>query len=309
MSKHFTNLHLHTEFSLLDGAIALDKLIDFGKSHNFKALAITDHGNVFGAVKFFEKCKKAKIKPILGIESYFTEDITVKTVDNKYYHLILLVQNVVGYRNLCKLIAHAYQDGFYFKPRIDYRLLEKYSEGLIALTACLGGHIPKLLMQQNFEEAEKRIDWFTGVFGKDRFFFEVQPEDQTEQVALNKLLFEWGAKKNVNLVATSDAHYVSPEDRQAHEVMLSIQTHAKLTDTDRFTFGDVRAHIRTETEMLATFPDKPELIYQSGEIADRCDFDFKNKLFFPKFEIPETHTPETYFKYLCIKELRDFGIL
>jgi DNA polymerase III subunit alpha len=303
MSKHFTNLHLHTEFSLLDGAIALDKLIDFGKAHNFKSLAITDHGNVFGAVKFFEKCKKAKIKPILGIESYFTEDITVKSADNKYYHLILLVQNVVGYRNLCKLIAHAYQDGFYFKPRIDYRLLEKYSEGLIVLTACLGGHIPKLLMQQNFAEAEKRIDWFTGVFGKDRFFFEVQPEDQTEQIALNKLLYEWGAKKDIKLVATSDAHYVSPEDRQAHEVMLSIQTHAKLTDTDRFTFGDVRAHIRTETEMLATFPDKPEMVYQSGEIADRCDFDFKNKLFFPKFEIPETHTPETYFKYLCMNGL------
>jgi len=299
MSRHFTNLHLHTEFSLLDGAIALDKLIDFGKAHNFKSLAITDHGNIFGAVKFFEKCKKAKIKPILGIESYFTEDISVKTVDNKYYHLILLVQNEVGYRNLCKLIAHAYQEGFYFKPRIDYALLEKYSQGLIALTACLGGHIPKLLMQQQFEQAEQRIDWFTGVFGKDRFFFEVQPEDQTEQIALNKALFEWGAKKDIKLVATSDAHYVTPEDRQAHEVMLSIQTHAKLTDTDRFTFGDVRAHIRTETEMLATFPDKPDIVYQSGEIADRCDFDFKNKLFFPKFDIPPAHTPETYFQHLC----------
>lgn len=299
--QHFVPLHLHTEFSLLDGAISLDKLVEFGQKHQFKALAITDHGNIFGAVKFFEKCKKANIKPVLGIESYFTEDIAVKTADNKYYHLILLVQNEIGYRNLCKLISAAYQQGFYFKPRIDYNLLEKYSEGLIATTACLGGHIPKLLMQQNFAEAEKRIDWFLSVFGPDRFFLEVQPEDQTEQVTLNKLIYEYGAKKGVKIVATTDSHYVSPDDREAHEVMLSIQTHAKVTDTDRFTFGDVRAHIRTQADMLQLFP--PEMVYQSGIIADQCDFQFKNKLFFPKFEIPAEHTTDSYFKLLCAQGL------
>ena len=130
MDKHFTHLHLHTDFSLLDGAITLDKLIGFGKKHNFKALAITDHGNIFGAVKFFQQAQKAGIKPILGIESYFTQDAQVKNADNKYYHLILLVQNEQGYKNLCKLISFAYTDGFYFKPRIDYEMLEKHSEGL-----------------------------------------------------------------------------------------------------------------------------------------------------------------------------------
>src|ERR1700738_985964 len=135
MSQHFTHLHLHTEFSLLDGAISLDRLVDFGKQHKFKALAITDHGNIFGAVKFFQKCKKAGIKPILGMEAYITEDIAVKSVDKKYYHLIVLVQNTTGYKNLCKLISLSYQSGFYFKPRIDYAALEKYSEGLIVTTA------------------------------------------------------------------------------------------------------------------------------------------------------------------------------
>ena len=158
MSQHFTHLHLHSEYSLLDGAISLDKLIAFGKENNFKALAITDHGNIFGAVKFFQKCKKAGIKPILGMEAYFTEDAKIKNADNKYYHLILLVQNEIGYKNLCKLISYSYQDGFYFKPRIDYAILEKHSEGLIVTSACLGGHIPKLLMADNKAAVDDRID-------------------------------------------------------------------------------------------------------------------------------------------------------
>ena len=155
MPQHFTHLHLHTEYSLLDGAISLDKLIAFGKENNYKALAITDHGNIFGAVKFFQKCKKAGIKPILGMEAYFTEDAKVKNADNKYYHLIILVQNAIGYKNLCKLISYSYQEGFYFKPRIDYNILEKHSEGLIVTSACLGGHIPKLLMSNNTQAVER----------------------------------------------------------------------------------------------------------------------------------------------------------
>src|ERR1700730_12567220 len=158
MTKHFTNLHTHTEFSLLDGAIGLDNLVTFGKEQGFKALAISDHGNIFGAVKFFELCQKQNIKPILGMEAYFAEDAAVKDIHNKYYHLLLIVQNKIGYRNLCKLIAYSYKEGYYFKPRIDYRMLEKHAEGLIVATACLGGHIPKLLMSDNIAEAHKRVD-------------------------------------------------------------------------------------------------------------------------------------------------------
>ncbi len=168
MSNHFTHLHCHTEFSLLDGATSLDKLIAFGKEHELNSLAITDHGNIFGAVKFFQKCKKANIKPILGMEAYITEDAQIKSADNKYYHLILIVENAIGYKNLCKLISFSYQEGFYFKPRIDYKMLEKHSEGLIATSACLGGHIPKLLCNGQQKQAETWIDWHINTFGPER---------------------------------------------------------------------------------------------------------------------------------------------
>lgn len=305
MSKHFTHLHLHTEFSLLDGAISLDKLVDFGTQHNFKSLAITDHGNIFGAVKFFQKCKKAGIKPILGIEMYFTPDVNQRSVEKKYHHLILIVQNKVGYKNLCKLISFAYQKGFYFKPRIDYATLEKHSEGLIATTACLGGHIPQLLINDHVAEAHTYIDWFMHHFGKDRFYLEIQPEEQEEQKTLNQQLYTISAERDIKLLATGDCHYLLPEDHEAHEVMLSIQTQHKITDPDRFTFGSVRAYVKTQEEMLALFPRHEQAIWQSGEIADMCEFDFETgTLFFPKYEIPASHTQESYFKTICNEGLQ-----
>lgn len=300
MTKHFTHLHLHSEYSLLDGAIGLDNLISFGKNNGFKALAITDHGNIFGAVKFFQKCKKAGIKPILGMEAYTTESALIKNSDKKYYHLVLLVQNKQGYKNLCKLISFSYQEGFYFKPRIDYEILKKHSEGLIALSGCLGGHIPQLLMTGQQEKAEQQLDWFLAVFGKDRFFLEVQPEDQKEQAQLNEKLFALAAAKQVNLVATADCHYVHPEDREAHEVMLAIQTQDKMSNEKRYTFGDCRVHMRTVEQMLALFPQHESAIWQAGQIADLCSFDFEtDKLFFPHFAIPPDYTPETFFRFLC----------
>lgn len=166
MEQHFTHLHVHTDHSLLDGAIKLDALVNFAKTNNFKAMAITDHGNIFGAVKFFQKCKAAGIKPILGIEAYLTEDVTVKNADNKYYHIVLLVQNDIGYKNLCKLISFSFHEGFYFKPRIDYKILEQYSDGLIATSACLGGHIPQLLKKQETEKVQKLVDWFYAFLAK-----------------------------------------------------------------------------------------------------------------------------------------------
>jgi len=300
MSQHFTHLHLHTEFSLLDGAIGLDKLIAFGKEQKFKALAITDHGNIFGAVKFFQKCKKAGIKPIIGMEAYLTEDVKVKALEKKYYHLILLVQNDIGYKNLCKLISFSYQEGFYFKPRIDYKTLEKHSEGLIVTSACLGGHIPTLLMNNNEKEAAVITDWFLRVFGPERFYLEVQPEDQKDQVVLNQKLYAWSKEKNIQLVAAGDCHYLSKEDHEAHEVMLSIQTHDKIDNPDRYTFGDCRVYMRTQDEMLEIFKDHPEAVWNAGKIADMCNFEFETgKLFFPKFEIPPEHTQETFFKHMC----------
>jgi DNA polymerase III subunit alpha len=296
MSQYFTHLHIHTDYSLLDGAITLERLVDFAKSKSMKAIGISDHGNVFGAVKFFQLAKKAGIKPILGIEAYITDDVRVKEVENKYYHIVIIVKNNIGYKNLCKLISLSYTEGFYFKPRIDYRMLEAHAEGLILTTACLGGHIPQLIMQGKDDQVETLLDWYLRVFGHDHFYLEVQPEDQPDQKILNEKLFDLSARKGIQCVATGDCHYVTAEDREAHEVMLAIQTHHKMSDPDRFTFGACRVHMRTQEEMLEIFKDHQDAVWASGRIADLCNFTFETgKLLFPQFEIPEDTTEESYF--------------
>ncbi|MBM17631.1 MAG: DNA polymerase III subunit alpha [Epsilonproteobacteria bacterium] len=304
MSKHFTQLHVHTEYSLLDGAMTLPNLINQAKEQGMQSLAITDHGNIFGAVKFFQLCKQAGIKPILGMEAYLTEDVNQRSVEKKYYHIILLVQNEQGYKNLCKLISYSYKEGFYFKPRIDYKTLEKYNEGLIVTSACLGGHIPQLLKNGHEEQAIEQIRWFTDRFGKDRFYFEVQPDEQDEQKVLNKQLFEFSKTLDIQTVATTDCHYLSLDHHEAHEIMLAIGTGKKFDDPTRFTFGDCRAYMRSEQEMLAAFPNNHEAIYNTGKIADMCNFEFEtNKLFFPKFAIPKNKTDEEHFQDLCLAGL------
>jgi DNA polymerase-3 subunit alpha len=305
MKNYFTHLHLHTDFSLLDGAITLDKVVDFAKTHKLPAVAISDHGNIFGAVKFFQKCKKAGVKPVLGMEAYVTNDRRVRDNKNRYYHLLLLVENEIGYRNLCKLIHHSYTEGFYFKPRIDYELLEQYSEGLISSTTCLGGHIPQLLLKDRDAEAIEVMDRMLGIFGEDHYFIEVQPDDQNEQKIINNKLFEISQQKGIPIFASADCHYSTAEDHYAHEVMLAIQTRHKMSDANRMTFGDCRAHMRTEAEMRQMFPGKDDILWRTGQIADRCNFEFETgKLFFPKFEIPHQETEESYFTKLCNIGLR-----
>lgn len=300
MDKHFTHLHLHTDYSLLDGAITIEKLVKFGVKNKFKALAISDHGNVFGAVKFFQKAKSAGFKPILGMEAYITEDAKVKNAQNRYQHQLLLVKNEIGYKNLCKLIAFSYKEGFYFKPRIDYEILQRHSEGLIATTACLGGPIPQLLLSGNNDLAEQKIEWFLNTFGRENFFLEVQPEDQKEQKIVNDLLYKIGQDKKIDIITTCDSHYECSGDREAHELLLAMQTQDTIDNPDRYTFGDCRVHLRTEQEMLESFTGHESAIYNTGKVADMCNFAFKtDKLFFPKFEIPGQLTPEEYFKKLC----------
>ena len=304
MSKHFTHLHLHTDFSLLDGAITLDKLINFGKENNLKALGISDHGNIFGAVKFFQKCKKAGIKPVLGMEAYCIDDATVRSKNKRYYHLLLIVQNEIGYKNLCKLISFSFKEGFYFKPRIDYNILEKHSEGLIASSACLGGHIPQLLLHEKIEEAEALTQKLATMF-PEKFYLEVQPEDQKEQTIVNKRIYDLAKKTDLPLLATCDSHYTSKEDREAHELLLAIQTHDKIDNPNRYSFGDCRVHLRTKQEMLELFKDHEQAVWNNGAIADQCNFDFQtDKLFFPKFKIPEEHSPESFFQQQCINGLQ-----
>ncbi|MFH0898667.1 MAG: DNA polymerase III subunit alpha [bacterium] len=301
MSNHFTHLHVHTEYSLLDGAIRLKDLVNFAKEQEWKALGISDHGNIFAAVKFFQLAKKENIKPILGIEMYFTEDAKIKDINNRYHHLLLIVQNKQGYKNLCRLIAYSYQDGFYFKPRIDYAILEKYNEGLIASTACIGGHIPTLLRDGFEDEAVKRIEWFKGLFGSGRFFFELHPgENFDKQIITNKKLLEYSAKMDVPCIAGCDAHYLRPEDHEAHEILLAIQTKDVIANPDRYSFGECVVHLRTTQEMLDAFPNNHDLIWNTGNIADGCEFEFEfGKLFFPQSPVPEGQTPEIFFEQSC----------
>lgn len=313
MSNHFTHLHLHTEFSLLDGALRISDLVKRAKDEQWKAVGISDHGNIFGAVKFFQTAQKEGIKPILGAEMYLTTDVSYKDAKDKYYHILVIVQNKTGYKNLCQLMAFAYQDGFYFKPRIDYKTLEKFSEGLIISTACLGGHIPTLLRSGEHEEARKRIEWFKGVFGPGRFFFELMPGEFDKQRELNKLLIEASATHDVPLIVTGDSHYLNQQDREAHEIMLAIQTKDLITNPDRYTFGEAQCYLRNTNDMLEAFPDAPQAVWNTGMIADSCDFAFEfGKLFFPQYEVPKTHTQESFFRELCVKglqELKDRGII
>jgi len=302
---HFTHLHLHTDYSLLDGAISLDDLVAFGIQNNFQALGISDHGNIFGAVKFFQKAKAARLKPILGMEAYFTEDAAIKNPDNKYYHLLLIVENEAGYKNLCKLISYAHTSGFYFKPRIDYAMLRQHAEGLIVTSACLGGHIPQLLMNDRDDEARSRAEWFLDIFGPERFYLEVQPDEQKDQKILNKKIFELSTQMGIQVVATGDCHYVNAEDRYAHEVMLAVQTRTTIADPQRFTFGDCRAHMRPAPTMLEIFQDHPEVVWNSGVIADRCSFAFDTgKLYFPHYPLPIETSSEQYFIMLCHEGLQ-----
>jgi DNA polymerase-3 subunit alpha len=307
--KHFTHLHLHTDYSLLDGAIPIDKLIKYGKDNNLKALAISDHGNIFGAVKFFEKCKKANIKPILGIEAYITEDIGIKNIHNRYYHLLLIVQNSVGYKNICRLISESYTKGFYFKPRIDYALLKKYNEGIIATSTCIGGHIPQLLLQNQNDEAKAVLEKLLLTF-ENRYYLEVQPPYLESQKIVNQEIFKLESEFNIPVVLTGDCHYTTKEDRFAHEVMLAVQTRTTMSDPQRMTFGDSQCHIQGFDELLSHFPTREDMLWRSGEIADRCEFTFDvGKLFFPQYQIPiEKMNANEYFEHLSKKGFNDLEI-
>ncbi|MGD1997499.1 MAG: DNA polymerase III subunit alpha, partial [Candidatus Dependentiae bacterium] len=235
-----------------------------------------------------------------------TPDVKVKDAKEKYFHLIVLVQNKEGYQNLCRLLAYSYQEGFYFKPRIDYRALEMYNKGLFITTACVGGHIPTLLRHDRDEEAIKWMKWNLDVFGKDRFFFEMAPPDIEKQAILNKKLKKYSAEMGIGCVITGDAHYLCEEDHEAHEVLLSIQTKHLLTDEKRMTFGDFRGHVKSTQYMLDTFPDHHDAVWRTGEIADRCEFDFEtDKLFFPKYPIPKEHTEDSFFEHLCKEGLEN----
>ena len=305
--SNFVHLHVHSEFSLLDGANRIKDLPIRAKELGMDSIAITDHGVMFGVIDFYKACKNNNIKPIIGCEVYVaprTRFDKEPNIDNKYYHLILLAKNNEGYKNLSKLVSLGFVDGYYYKPRIDKEILEKYHEGLICCSACLGGEVAQMLLQDNPEKAEEIALWHKNLFGDD-YYLEVQANSLREQIIVNQKLVQLSRKLGIKLVATNDAHYLRKEDSYNHEVLLCIQTGKRMTDEDRMKFETDDFYIKSPEEMSEYFANIPEAIENTVEIANKCnvEFEFGNTIL-PNYDVPEGF--ETHYDYL--KKLCDDGI-
>lgn len=285
--KPFVHLHVHTEYSLLDGAARIKKLVELAKKYDMPAVAMTDHGNMYGAIHFFNACKKAGIKPIFGTEFYVAEDLTVKTGKSKFSHLIILAKDEQGYKNLCLLNSIAFRDGYYYKPRIDYPTLKEHSAGLVCLSACLAGDIPKLILQEQYDKAEELILWFKSVFGDD-FYLEMQHNGIAEQEIVNNHLREYSKKLGVKLVATNDVHYLFKEDAEMQDVLMCVAMQKFVDDPDRLKFPTDELYFKTYDQMLEGFPNDEEALQNTLEIADKCNYSFneydKGIYHFPSYE-------------------------
>ena len=303
----FVHLHVHTEYSLLDGAIRIKDLVKKVKEMGMKAVAITDHGNMFGAIEFYKECVKNDIKPVIGCEVYVAPRSRFEKqgkIDTEPNHLILLAMNNTGYHNLVKLCSMGYTEGFYYKPRIDMDILKEYSEGLICLSACLAGKVARQIVNTNVEGAKETIKEFIDIFGKDRYFLEVQDNKLREQILLNQQLVKLAKEFNLGLVATNDCHYLEKEDYDFHEVLLCIGTRKTLNDPDRMTFKTNEFYVKSSEEETEAFSYIPEAIENTSKIADMCNVSFEfGNIILPEFKIPDETTHLEYFRKLCYEGL------
>ncbi|WP_461205910.1 DNA polymerase III subunit alpha [Clostridium sp. DL1XJH146] len=298
----FVHLHVHTEYSLLDGSGKISKMLKKAKDMGMKSLAITDHGAMYGCVEFYKRAKEIGIKPIIGCEVYVASKsmyIKDNSKNNKTHHLVLLVKNNIGYQNLMKIVSKASIDGFYYKPRVDLSYLKDYSEGLIALSACLAGEVQNLLLNGEYDKAEQKAIEYREAFNGD-FYLEVQNHGIQEQLKVNKFLFQMSKKLNMPLVPTNDVHYINKEDSKAHEVLLCIQTGKNLQDEDRMKFPSDEFYLKSEDEMREIFPDIPEAFDNTLQIADQCNFEYEfgvSKL--PNFPLPKDTSHYKYLRQQC----------
>ncbi len=312
----FIHLHNHSHYSLLDGLLKFDELIEFSKNEGLKAAAITDHGALYGVIEFYQKCKKADIKPIIGVETYVAP-VSRFDKNTRYdaanYHLVLLVKNNQGYKNLLKLISLAHLEGYYYKPRVDWDLLQKYHEGLIASSACLGGEISQLILSDKLEQAEKRILEYSNLFGKDNFYLEIMDHPELDgQEKVNAEMIKFSKKLNIPLLATNDAHYLKKDDDEAQDILLCLQNKKKLEDIDRMKMKGLGDYsLRSSREMKQAFSHVPEAIENSLKIAERCNLEIElgdTKL--PYFSVPEGFDGNSYLRFLCEKGLeKHYGFL
>ena len=299
----FVHLHIHSEYSLLDGANRIKELPKVAKELGMDAIAITDHGVMYGAIEFYKACKEEGIKPIIGCEVYVaprTRFDKEAGIDNKYNHLILLAKNNNGYKNLSKLVSIGFTEGYYYKPRIDLETLEKYHEDLICCSACLAGSIPQAILNGDMEKAEETAIWYKNLFGED-YYLEIQTNTLKEQSLVNQKLVELSRKLNIPLVATNDAHYTRKEDAYNHEVLLCIQTGKKMSDVDRMRFATDDFYIKSPEEVKEFFPNLPEALENTVKIAEKCNVEFEfGHTILPNYEVPkEFSTHYDYFKKLC----------
>lgn len=307
MSK-FVHLHLHSEFSLLDGANRIKDIPVRAKELGMDSIAITDHGVMFGVIDFYKACKKEGVKPIIGCEAYVAPRSRLQKepgIDNHYYHLILLAKNNTGYKNLSKMVSLSYIDGYYYKPRIDRELLEKYHEGIICLSACLAGELNQALLSGQNEQAENVANWYRNVFGDD-YYIEIQNNGIKEQVLANQKLIQLARKLNIPLVATNDAHYLKKEDAYNHEVLLCIQTGKRMSDEDRMKFDTDELYIKSPEEMIEYFKAFPDAIENTVKIAEQCNVEFEfGHTILPNYDVPEGYaTHYDFLKELCDKGLK-----
>jgi DNA polymerase-3 subunit alpha len=312
MKRHseFVHLHVHTQYSLLDGANSIEGLAQRAAEYRMPALAVTDHGNLFGAIQFYQAAMQAGVKPIIGCEMYIApksrKDRETHGVHHGCYHLLLLASNLAGYRNLIKLVSAAHLEGFYYRPRIDKELLQQHHEGIIGLSGCLRSEIPTLLSQDRVQDAVTAAGEFTEIFGKDHFFIEIQHNGIEEQYRVNRSLIDLAKRLDLGLTATNDCHYLRREDARAHDIALCLQTGKTVSEPNRMRFGSDEFYFKSAEEMQASFAEMPEALLNTVRIAERCNLqlDF-NKFHLPHYKVPEGYTKERYLDHLSIEGLKE----
>jgi DNA polymerase III subunit alpha len=310
MTASFVHLHLHTQFSLLDGANQIEPLVQQIKTFGQPAVAMTDHGNMFGAIEFYRKAKEIGVKPIIGCEAYMALGSRHAKKDsglahNDYYHLILLARNLTGYQNLIKLVSKAYLEGFYYKPRMDKEILREHHEGLIALSGCLSGEIPYLIGQKDMAGAMAVAGEFQEIFGKDHFYLEVQANGLDHQRIANAGLMEIHKKLGIPLAGTNDCHYLKKEDARPHELMLCLQTGKTLSDPARMKFDTDQLYVKSTEELAPAFAEFPGAVANTCRIADHCELELAlNKTHLPQYKAPEGYTRESYVEQLALEGLK-----
>ena len=300
----FTHLHVHTEYSLLDGSSKIKELLPRAKELGMDSLAITDHGVMYGVIDFYKKAKEVGIKPILGCEIYVAPgsrfDREQGRGEDRYYHLVLLAENNQGYKNLMKIVTRGFTEGYYYKPRVDYEVLEKYHEGIIALSACLAGEIPNKILKEDFDGARAAANKMRDIFGENNFFLELQDHGIRQQTQVNTSLIRLSRELGIPMVVTNDVHYIREEDAVPHDLLLCIQTGKKVSDQDRMRYEGGQYYLKSEEEMQKVFPYAREAMDNTHKIAERCNVEIvfgEQKV--PKFDVPEGYDAFSYLKELC----------